>query len=182
MIFTESGEYVSIDESKVSDSIVNSIEFNLKDLKITKKELENETGEKFNPTEMNKTLYKIKSTSSAIIKYISSGLTSIAIADTSSGIINNIKSKGMISKSSILPERYIFNAIQIICGLLLKILSKAIKKTNEKATVESAKSIVKDLEKMLDKTKDPGIVEYLTNKIGTLNNLIENYDKEANKK
>ena len=90
--------------------------------------------------------------------------------------------KGTNGKGSFLVDGFIRDAIQFVCGFLITLLGKAIKSSNRKADIEASRSVLKDLERMRDKTEDEELKKYINNKIDVISGLLKQYDEEVMKR
>lgn len=182
MIFTKSGEYIAIDEASKIDSLASSISDNMKELKVFKKTIEDGTNDEFTKNNTNKALYKVKNITSSILKFIGDGLSGASAINTFITIKSNKIVKGTNGKGSFIIDGFIRDAIQFVCGILISILGKAIKSSNMKTDVEASRSVLKDLERMRDKTEDEELKKYINTKIETISELLKQYDEEVKKK
>lgn len=182
MIFTESGEYIPIDEASKADSLASSISAHMNELKLFKKAIEDGTNDSFTKNDTNKALYKIKNITSTILKFIGDGISGAAAVNTFISVKTNKMVKGTNGKGAFLVDGFIRDAIQFVCGILISILGKAIKNSNKKADIEASKSVLKDLERMRDKTEDEELKKYINNKIDAISDLLKQYDEEVKKK
>lgn len=182
MIFTEAGEYIPVDEASKVDSLANSINIHMNELKVFKKNIEAGTDDEFTKNETNKALYKIKNITSTILKFVGDGLKGASAINTFITIKSNKVIKGTNGKGSFLVDGFIRDAIQFVCGLLISLLGKAIKSSNRKADIEASRSVLKDLERMRDKTEDEELKKYIDNKIDAISGLLKQYDEEVMKR
>lgn len=169
-----------IDESAQSNAIANSLLYKIKDIKKQMNSLG--SGKDFSKSSYLSNWASLKSVLSTLMNLCSIGIKSASTFDLGVRTIYKRKVKDLTYGHTMTKSALIRDLIQILVSILIKFLSRKVQDSTNNDIVKTSKSVVQDLKKMKDETKDEKMIEYLDRQIDDLEEQIQFYEKEVSKK